>query len=171
VRTAPPGGTLADRGSTVTLYISSGPGQVTVPDVTGQSQGSAQVELAVAGLRVDISEQDSSAEPGTVISQDPAGGASVNRGSTVTIVVARESRTVTVPSVVGQDENAATEAIEGAGLSVQVTNAAVSSEDQDGRVQSQRPAAGRRVEPGSEVVITVGRFSATPGPGGDRSGE
>jgi serine/threonine-protein kinase len=168
VRTAPPGGTLADRGSSVTLYVSSGPGQVTVPDVTGQSQGSAQVELAGAGLKVDITERDSDAEPGTVTSQSPAGGASVDRGSKVTIVVAREPPRVRVPSVVGDDEGQATESLEGAGLSVQVNNVSAPSEDQDGVVQSQDPPAGRRVERGSRVTISVGRFSASPPPGGDR---
>jgi eukaryotic-like serine/threonine-protein kinase len=168
VRTAPPGGTLADRGSTVTLYVSSGPGQVTVPDVTGQSQGSAQVELAGAGLKVDITEQDSDAQTGTVISQSPAGGASVDRGSTVTIVVAREAPRVTVPSVVGDDQRAATDALSDAGLSVQVVDVTVSSEDENGVVQSQDPPAGRRVERGSRVTISVGRFTASPPPGGDR---
>jgi serine/threonine-protein kinase len=168
VRTAPPGGTLADRGSSVTLYVSSGPGQVTVPDVTGQSQGSAQVELAGAGLKVDITERDSDAEPGSVISQSPAGGASVDRGSTVTIVVAREPRRVRVPSVVGDDQRAATDALSDAGLSVQVVDVAVSSEDENGVVQSQDPPAGSRVERGSRVTISVGRFTASPPPGGDR---
>ena len=168
VRTAPPGGTLADKGSSVTLYISSGPGQVTVPDVTGQSQGSAQVELAGAGLKVDITEQDSNADPGTVISQSPSGGASVDRGSTVTIVVAREPRRVSVPSVVGQDDGQATQTLQAAGLSVEVANVSVTSEDQDGVVQSQDPRAGRRVDRGSTVTISVGRFSASPPPGGDR---
>jgi beta-lactam-binding protein with PASTA domain len=38
-------------------------------------------------------------------------------------------------------------------------------------VQSQRPPAGRRVDRGSRVVISVGRFSASPAPGGDRPGD
>ena len=170
VRTAPPGGTLADRGSKVTVYLSSGPGKVTVPDVTGQSQGSAQGELAGAGLRVDITEQDSDADPGTVIRQNPAGGAEVDRGSTVTIVVARESRRVRVPSVVGESERSASDTLEGAGLAVAVASVPVSSQDEDGAVQSQNPPAGRRVERGSTVTISVGRLTASSPPGGDRPG-
>jgi beta-lactam-binding protein with PASTA domain len=70
--------------------------------------------------------------------------------------------------VVGDDQRAATDALSDAGLSVQVVDVTVSSEDENGVVQSQDPPAGRRVERGSRVTISVGRFTASPPPGGDR---
>jgi serine/threonine-protein kinase len=162
-RTAPPGGSLADKGSTVTLFVSSGPGQVTVPDVSGQSEGSAQAQLVGAGLKVNVTQQDSEQEAGTVISQDPAGGASADKGSTVTIVVARQSAQVQVPSVRGSGQEDATEALTSAGLNVVVAQVPVGSRDEDGVVQAQDPPAGRRVDRGTSVTISVGRFSGSGG--------
>jgi beta-lactam-binding protein with PASTA domain len=49
-----------------------------------------------------------------------------------------------------------------------VVDVTVSSEDENRVVQSQDPPAGRRVERGSRVTISVGRFTASPPPGGDR---
>jgi serine/threonine-protein kinase len=164
-RTAPPGGSLADKGSTVTLFISSGPGQVTVPDVIGQAEASAQGELGGAGLKVDVTEQDSDKPPGTVIAQDPAGGSSADKGSTVTIVVARQSAKIDVPGVTGSSQDDATETLTAAGLSVVVAEVPVASKDEDGVVQAQDPPAGRRVDRGTSVRISVGHFSGSSGGG------
>jgi serine/threonine-protein kinase len=158
-RTVPPGGSLADRGSTVKLYVSSGPGQVTVPTVVGQDQAGAQATLANSGLKVSAISQESDQPAGTVLSQDPGAGTTVDKGSTVTIVVAREPNRVTVPGVVGEDEGSASSTLSAAGLGVSIADRAVSSPDKDGQVLSQHPAGGRRVSQGATVTITVGRFS------------
>jgi serine/threonine-protein kinase len=68
----------------VTLVASKGQPYVSVPDVRGKSAGDAQRELEAAGLVAgrgfDIPGGDN-----TVISQSPAGGSSVRKGSTVTL--------------------------------------------------------------------------------------
>jgi len=164
-RTVPPGGSLADRGSTVKLYVSAGPGQVTVPTVVGQDQAGAQATLANSGLKVSAVTQESDQPAGTVLSQDPSAGATVDKGSTVTIVVAREANRVTVPGVVGEDEGSASATLSAAGLGVSIADRSVSSPDKDGQVLAQHPQAGGRVSQGSTVTITVGRFSGpAPGP-------
>ena len=106
-RTSPPGGSLSQLKSSVTLFLSSGPAQVAVPDVTGQSESAATAEISNAGLRTDITEQESDQPQGTVLRQDPVGGVKVAKGSTVTIVVAKAPTQATVPDVTGQDEAAA----------------------------------------------------------------
>ena len=166
-RTVPPGGSLADRGSTVKLYVSSGPGQVIVPTVVGQDQAGAQATLANSGLKVSAVSQESDQPAGTVLSQDPGAGTTTNKGSTVTIVVAREANRVTVPGVVGEDEGSARSTLSAAGLGVSIADRSVGSPDKDGQVLAQHPQAGGRVSPGSTVTITVGRFSGpapTPQP-------
>ncbi len=169
-RTVPPAGTQADRGSTVTVYTSSGPGAVSVPDVTGQAQASAEAELVNAGLKVTTSQQDSSQDPGTVLSQDPSPGTSVDKGGSVAIVVARQSQGAQsrsqVPSVVGQEEGTASAALEGAGFTPATRDRAVKTAGQDGQVLAQSPAGGARARPGATVTMTVGRFSGAPGGGG-----
>ena len=94
IRTVPREGADARSGQRVTLFVSNGPEQVSVPDVTGLSQGSAESEIQNAGLRTAVGEEESDETEGEVISQDPAGGTQVDRGATVTITVStgREGR-------------------------------------------------------------------------------
>jgi beta-lactam-binding protein with PASTA domain len=76
-------------GSTVTLSVSKGPQNATVPDVTSQDEGSAQSTLESAGFVARIVRQDVT-DPGLggiVLSQSPTGGTKAKPGSTVTITV------------------------------------------------------------------------------------
>lgn len=66
----------------------SPPGLVSVPDVVGQDQASAEAEIAGEGLLFAIVTAYSGTVPaGDVISQSPAAGSLVSAGSTVTITV------------------------------------------------------------------------------------
>jgi beta-lactam-binding protein with PASTA domain/tRNA A-37 threonylcarbamoyl transferase component Bud32 len=165
-RTSPPGGSLAERNSTVRLFISGGPAQVTVPDVTGQSESSASAEISNAGLRTDITEQESDQPEGTVISQDPAAGANVAKGSTVTLVVAKAPSQATVPNVTGETEDVASQRLSSAGFDVSSQSRPVTDPSQDGVVVAQRPSGGARVGKGSTVTIVVGQATTptTPTP-------
>jgi serine/threonine-protein kinase len=85
-----PSGSAAP-GSSVTLSVSKGPKQSTVPDVTSQDEGSARSTLESAGFTVTVQRQDVG-DPGLdgiVLSQSPSGGTKADKGSTVTIVVGR----------------------------------------------------------------------------------
>jgi beta-lactam-binding protein with PASTA domain/predicted Ser/Thr protein kinase len=78
-------------GSTVTLSVSKGPKQSTVPDVTNQDEDSATSTLKGAGFEVTVNREDVN-DPGLdgiVLSQDPSGGTKTPHGSTVTITVGR----------------------------------------------------------------------------------
>jgi len=85
----PRGGGSLSRGGTVTLFVSKGPKQTTIPDVTSQDQDSATQVLEQSGFSVDVQEQDTTdpAQDGIVLSQDPIGGTKAKPGTTVTIVV------------------------------------------------------------------------------------
>jgi serine/threonine-protein kinase len=87
----PPAGTNAAKGSTVTITVSSGPEKVDVPNVIGQTEASAKAELISAGFKVTVVNQATvtPADDGTVIDQNPNGGTSAVKGSTVTITVAQ----------------------------------------------------------------------------------
>jgi eukaryotic-like serine/threonine-protein kinase len=85
-----PSGSAAP-GATVTLSVSKGPKQSTVPDVTSQDEDSARATLENAGFQVAVQRQDVG-DPGLdgiVLSQSPTGGTKAAKGSTVTIVVGR----------------------------------------------------------------------------------
>ena len=76
IRTVPKEGSSITKGTRVRLLVSQGPEQVTVPDVTGLSQASAESRLRDAHLDVEVDEQESEDVPeGDVISQNPTAGA------------------------------------------------------------------------------------------------
>jgi serine/threonine-protein kinase len=88
IDTDPAAGTPVPRGSTVTINVSTGPEQVQVPNVIGQTQSAATQALTDAGLDVRVVQVPSTApNNGKVITQTPSFGSTVDRGSTVTIDV------------------------------------------------------------------------------------
>ncbi len=166
-RTSPSGGEQIERGTLITLFISSGPAKVTVPNVTGQNEASATSELASVGLKPDVTEQESDQDPGTVLSQSPPAGSKIEKGGTVAIVVAKAQTKVQVPGVIGQDQSSASSAISGAGLTVVTDTQDVTDPKQDGVVVDQTPSEGAQVKKGSKVTIVVGKYTpptpTTPG--------
>jgi serine/threonine-protein kinase len=77
-------------GDSVSLIISRGPDLVQVPDVVGDNIQAAKDQLEGLGFVVvvdapTIPEAFWSFPPAQVTAQDPAGGTSIKRGSTVTI--------------------------------------------------------------------------------------
>jgi serine/threonine-protein kinase len=87
----PGGGAGLARGGTVTLFVSKGPKETTIPDVTSQDEDSARQTLEQSGFSVDVQDQDVTdpAQEGIVLDQDPPGGKKAKPGTTVTIVVGR----------------------------------------------------------------------------------
>ena len=71
-------------GERIQLLVSSGPAQVEVPDVTGLARDSAEQLLTDAGLEPAIEETESDKPEDEVISQNPAAGTEVDKGSRVT---------------------------------------------------------------------------------------
>jgi beta-lactam-binding protein with PASTA domain len=84
INSNPPEGTEVDKGSTITLMVSKG--ELTVPDVIGQSVSSARSELENAGFDVKVSGPDD----GIVTDQDPGDGDTAKKGSKVKITSEKE---------------------------------------------------------------------------------
>jgi serine/threonine-protein kinase len=91
VRQDPAGGTQAATGSTVTLFVSKGPKESTIPDVTSRDEASAQAALEQAGFDVVVQDEETldPTADGKVLNQDPPGGTTAPQGSVVTIFVGR----------------------------------------------------------------------------------
>ncbi len=157
ISTNPPPGTELQVGSPVTVLVSSGPAQVHVPDLTGQSQTGAEAALSTNGLVLGtVSQQVSTSQtPGTVLSQSPQAGSSVRTGTAVNLTLAKASNEVAVPNVVGQSEAQAAAALGGAGFVPSVVNVTTTDPSQVGLVVKQSPTAGRRARKGSTVTLTV----------------
>jgi eukaryotic-like serine/threonine-protein kinase len=158
IGSVPGQGSTVERGSTVTLTISSGPARATVPGVVGRSQGEATSTLEAAGFRVSVSEEETDGAPaGTVTAQSPSAGSRVAEGATVTITVAREPEQVEVPDVTGEEASDAVATLSGAGFRVRQTEREITTPDGDGTVVAQSPASGSAPR-GSTVTITIARF-------------
>ncbi len=156
IRTVPREGAEVRSGQRVRLLVSNGPEQVSVPDVVGLSQASAESEIQGAGLSTTVQEQESEETVGNVISQDPSGGSELERGSTVTIVVSTGIPQADVPDVVGLSERDATIQLGNAGLAPVRRERTVTDPSQDGVVIDQRPGGGSEVDEGTQVLILVG---------------
>jgi serine/threonine-protein kinase len=156
IRTVPQEATKVTRGERVRLIVSSGPEQIPVPDVTGLSRDSAEARLRDDGFAVSVAEQESDEPDGDVISQNPAGGTELTRGSTVTITVSTGRPQADVPDVIGLSERQASARLRSAGLEPVTQERTVTDATQDGVVVEQRPAPGTQLDKGRQVVIVIG---------------
>jgi eukaryotic-like serine/threonine-protein kinase len=96
IRTSPAPGTPLERGSTVTLVVSSGPPEKTkvpVPDVIGRTEAAATAMLQSAGFKVKTQEVlvTDDADDGRVQDQSPNADTEAEEGSTVTITVGKKA--------------------------------------------------------------------------------
>ena len=87
----PLGATTAAQGSDVTVVISSGTNveQISMPDLTGKTEEEAKVVIEEEGLVIGtVSEEDSdTVEKGKVVSQAPAAGGMIDKGTKVDLKI------------------------------------------------------------------------------------
>jgi beta-lactam-binding protein with PASTA domain len=134
-----------------------GPKQAAVPSLSGLSQSDAKAAIAKAGLVAGTvtEEYSEDASAGAVLRQDPAAGVQATGGSVVGYVVSKGQAPppkISVPDVSGLDENAATKAIEGAGLSM-VPYQEYDDDTGKGKSFGQVPGVDEQVEEGSIVFV------------------
>ena len=129
--------------------------QVEMINIVGMDLEEARTKLQELGLFITVgSFQESDQEDGTILEQNEKEGSMVDKGSTITVIVAgTDGEMVQVPNVVGATESDAVASIEAKGLLV-TREFATSDEVEAGRVISQDPAEGE-VEVGSHVTIVI----------------
>ena len=153
------GGTKLEKGGTVGIWISSGTGQVEVPNVVGLTQAEAAERLGEAGLEVVAKpEVGSDVEVGRVLRQNPEADKKVDAGTTVAITVAAVTNTVKVPPLTGMTQETAVALLKGMSLvaDVQKTDSALPG----GIVDHQDPASASEVQPGTTVKVFVSNAPA-----------
>ena len=90
ISTEPAPNTLVNRGETVVLVVSSGPGQKIVPTLVGVEEGTARNLLDDLGFKVEVQFKElppGDPKDGTVLEQSIPTGQLVDKGTTITIVV------------------------------------------------------------------------------------
>jgi beta-lactam-binding protein with PASTA domain len=153
----PASGAAVAQGSSVNLVISSGPQMVTVPNLEGLTQDAATTAITAVKLTAGTVTQQTSntVAAGKVISQDPASGGSVAQDSSVNLVISLGPQMVTVPSVEGLTQDAATAAITAAKLTGGTVSQQSSNTVVAGNVISQDPGSANSVAQGSPVNLVI----------------
>jgi eukaryotic-like serine/threonine-protein kinase len=152
IRSNPQEGNNVPANTIVTLFVSKGQAPVAVPNVVGQQQDQAASTLQSKGFKVDTKTDPTSSSPaGQVISQNPSGGTAAP-GATITITVSGGA--VSVPSVVGDSQQTASQVLTTAGFQVSVQQGSGPAQYANGTVFSQQPASGPATK-GSTVTIFV----------------
>ncbi len=166
--TNPKAGTSVSKNAAVNLVVSAGPA-VNVPSVVGHPFAEATQLLSGAGLSYTVKYVPSNKPVGTVLAQDPAGGAKVKSTQKVLLTVSGTQTSVSVPSVLGQSPAQAGVKLSQAGLNVGNQSNGCSGQYPNGQVQSQNPAPGATVQPNNSVNIVVSNCVPVPGVVGQTS--
>jgi beta-lactam-binding protein with PASTA domain len=152
-RQEPEAGVRLAKDERVTIFVSTGVPEVAVPRLAGLTYEQAQQELERVNLVAQRKNVFSTAEPGTVVSQDPKPAAQAEEGTTVLVRVSKGEQTFGVPDVLAQSQESATAELEEAGFAVDAV--VVPSEESAGLVVAQSPDPGAQASKGSTVVISV----------------
>jgi serine/threonine-protein kinase len=145
--------TVVKPGTAVNFAVSKGKKPITVTDQTGKSYKDANKALRKLGFVVGRTEQyDEKVAEGLVISQTPNTGTLFAKDK-VQLVVSKGPPLVAVPNVKRKSTADAQRILTEAGFTVKVEKAPFNLGLNI--VAAQNPGAGKKVKPGSEIVITV----------------
>ena len=166
-RTEPAAGEEGNRDSEITLYVSKGIGQTTMPKLVGKSKADAEKALADAGLKGTVEEVNSDEPAGQVIAQETEEGTVLQRMTTVKYMVSAGKSKVKVPDnsqFEGKELEVVVRELEKIfdGYNITITTTESISSIKKGNVVSVKQA-GQSVEEGSTVTIVVSKGLGSSG--------
>ena len=167
-RQSPNASTSAKAGDTITYYLSSGPNEVEVPNVSGYSENNAKSALKSAGF-TNVSvvyENSDTVTSGLVVRTDPSAGTKTAANQTITVTVSSgpSDKRVDVPYVVGESYSDARYELASAGFNVTLADGCSAS----GTVTYQSVTS--KAEKGSTIVLTTKTQSTGDITGGNGAG-
>jgi eukaryotic-like serine/threonine-protein kinase len=155
----PDAGERIQKGNAVRIFVSTGKPRVNVPDVLGGREADAIATIRAAGLIPNPVEIFSDEPQGSVIAQEPKGGTSVVRGTTVRINISKGQQTTGLPNVIGLSYDSAADQLRRAGFTPARKD--VDSSEPKGTVIEQDPGPGSLQPPGTRVTLTVSSGQTT----------
>lgn len=161
VKTDPESGAEVKEEREVILYVSSGPGEIEMPDVTKMSLAEATSQLIKAGFSEENikSEEDFSAdvEAELVAKQDPEAKEKANPDQVITLTISKGPELKEIDNYVGRTESEATDSLLALGFSSsQIQIVYLESTQAANTVLSQDPASGTSLNPKEDnVTLTV----------------
>jgi len=154
IGSSPTRGENVKRDTVIDIAISKGIETLDVASYVGKTADQALTELTDAGFSVDTVNQFSeSVLAGTVISQQPSGGAPLAKGAKITLTISKGSEFVFIPNIFSLTEAKARAALSDLELKVVVKKIGGKKVK---AVTNIAPKVGTKVKRGSTVTITVG---------------
>ena len=157
-----PAGKPVKVGRLIGLTTSLGPELVRVPDVRRRSLLDARFMIEQARLTVgEIREAYDAAVPaGVILSQDPAPGASLERGTAVYLRVSKGPETLILPDLVGRPLDEARRTLDSLGVTLRQVTQVPRVGIPQGQVVEMSPPAGTQIRHGDAVSVAI---AALPG--------
>ena len=146
----------------VTITVSKGGQELTMPDLKSMSRSNAEEKLKKMGLKLGAVFEENSKEPaGTVINQDPRSGSKITKGQTVDITVSlgEKKKEITVQNYTGLSVDSAKSNLEANGLSLGGISEEASTRPK-GTVIGQSPSAGSTTTEGGSVSLIISSGSS-----------
>jgi eukaryotic-like serine/threonine-protein kinase len=157
----PDAGEKVDKGSEVTITVSSAGAPVEVPNLVGQKDVDADAQLRAIGLVADFERVDDDDVPaGTVTAQEPKAGETLPKDSSVHLKVSNGPGQEQIPDVAGKDPTAAANELGRAGFETTLVEEK-SESVAEGKVTRTDPPAGASADKGSTVTIYVSSGATT----------
>ncbi|MFF2362025.1 Stk1 family PASTA domain-containing Ser/Thr kinase [Streptomyces sp. NPDC058122] len=152
-------GSTVKKGDTINVVVSTGAPKVAVPSVTGKTLDEAKQILGDEkyGFTVKTKYEESGEEPNTVLDQNPKLGAEVQKGSTITLTVAKEKKQSVVPDVSGKSCDEAKAQMSANNLVGQCVDTETDDQNLVGKVIQTTPSANTQADPNSTVQIQIGK--------------
>jgi beta-lactam-binding protein with PASTA domain/tRNA A-37 threonylcarbamoyl transferase component Bud32 len=147
VDTDPKVGAEVKPGAKVTLILSKGRAPITVPNLVGKNVNEARATLAQLGLVPVETYKDSDKPKDEILSQSPADGSGVEKGTQVKLELSKGPAQVVVPRVVDLPCPQAKQVLESQGFPVAIQF------NPNGIVRFQAPGENSQVPPGTAVTI------------------
>ncbi|NKI41077.1 Stk1 family PASTA domain-containing Ser/Thr kinase [Streptomyces physcomitrii] len=164
--------TEVNKGDTITVTVSTGAPKVAVPNVIDEDVDDAKEKLEGDKYQFEVKTKyrESTEDPGMVLDQDPSSGSEVQKGSKITLTVAKEKKQSTVPDVTGKSCDEAKAQLKDNDLVGECTEVE-NAEAEAGKVFSQSLAANSQADPGSKVNLQVAKAPAQITVPGDLTGK
>ncbi|MBE6060695.1 MAG: Stk1 family PASTA domain-containing Ser/Thr kinase [Clostridium sulfidigenes] len=159
----PSEGTAVKKESEVRVRISTGPGEIEVPDVVKLGQSVAQDHIVTQGLKVGKITEDYSEEieEGAVISTNPVAKTKVKKGDTVDIVISIGSRIkkTQVPDLIGLTLKEAEQVLAVVNLKLGSTTAVITDDiSRDGKIFNQSEPAMTSVQENEKISVNYYQY-------------
>ncbi|WP_282138014.1 Stk1 family PASTA domain-containing Ser/Thr kinase [Rossellomorea aquimaris] len=164
IKTNPKAGRMANEGSAIDIYVSTGKEKVGVEDYVGKSFEEVSSELEEKGFTVEKEEEFNESEPaGTITDQDPSPGVEVvAEDTTITFTVSKGTEKFDLENLENFDQTALDKYEASNGINIIVQGEEFSDEVEEGRVISHKPVASTPISKGEDVYVIMSKGPEPP---------